>query len=122
MKTCLLVDDSATIRKAVRRMLEALNLGVAEAGDGAEALEMLNAKPYDAVILDWNMPVMDGITLLRHMRKNAALSAIPVIMSTTEQDLARIGEALEAGANEYLMKPYDKETLEVKLSFAGVID
>ena len=122
MKTCLLVDDSATIRKAVRRMLEALELGVAEAGDGAEALQMLNATAYDAVILDWNMPVMDGITLLRHMRKDPALSGIPVIMSTTEQDLARIGEALEAGADEYLMKPYDKETLEVKLSFAGVID
>lgn len=121
MKTCLLVDDSRVIRKVARRILEELGFEIAEASDGLEALAWCRAAMPDAILLDWNMPVMDGITFLRQLRKEEGGTAPVVVFCTTENDLAHITEALTEGASEYIMKPFDGEILEAKFSEVGLI-
>jgi two-component system chemotaxis response regulator CheY len=120
-KTCLVVDDSKVVRKFARGMLEELSLSVREAGDGKEALEACADKLPDMILLDWNMPVMDGITFLKEFRKNTANSKVIVIFCTTENDMSHIQMGIGAGANEYIMKPFDKEILRTKLVQTGVI-
>jgi two-component system, chemotaxis family, chemotaxis protein CheY len=118
----LLVDDSRAVRLAARRMLATLDFELIEAVDGADALEkMRTAGPIDAVLLDWNMPVMDGITFLRTLRADASLAQPKVVMCTTENDLPKIVEAIQAGANEYIMKPFTEEIVREKLQGAGVL-
>jgi len=120
MKTCLVVDDSKVIRKVARHILETLDFTVHEAGDGREALEHCQSTPPDVVLLDWNMPVMSGMEFLRALRQ-ASLSHRPkVVFCTTENGLAHIRAAIEAGADEYVMKPFDRETLETKLQIVGL--
>ena len=120
MKSCLIVDDSKVIRKVARHILETLEFEVEEAGDGQEALTRCEAKMPDVVLLDWNMPVMSGMEFLRSL-PTAAVSARPkVVFCTTENDVAHIRAAIEAGADEYMMKPFDRETLESKLQLVGV--
>ena len=108
MKSCLIVDDSKVIRKVARHILETLEFEVEEAGDGQEALSRCETKMPDVVLLDWNMPVMSGMEFLK------------VVFCTTENDMAHIRAALEAGADEYVMKPFDRETLHIKLQLVGV--
>lgn len=120
MKSCLVVDDSKVIRKVARHILEALRFGVREAGDGREALASCIATPPDAILLDWNMPVMSGMDFLRAL-KDAGLPQRPkVVFCTTEGDMAHIRAAIEAGADEYVMKPFDRETLESKFQIIGL--
>ena len=120
MKTCLVVDDSKVIRKVARHILETLDFAVDEAGDGREAMTRCAAgTPPDVILLDWNMPVMDGMEFLRELGESAVSPRPKVVFCTTENGLAHIRAAIEAGADEYVMKPFDRETLQSKLQIVG---
>lgn len=121
MKTILVVDDSALIRKAIRRILEPLGYGVVEAANGIEALEQLQGgQELAAMLLDVEMPEMDGLSTLRELRGRSDLPQIPVIMCTTHNSMATITAAIQAGANEYIMKPFDGGIVGTKLQGVGV--
>ena len=120
MKTCLIVDDSKVIRKVARHILETLNFSVEEAGDGAEALDHCQRSVPDVILLDWNMPVMSGMEFLRALRQNDYSVQPKVVFCTTENDIAHIRAAIAAGADEYVMKPFDRDTLHSKLQIVGV--
>ncbi len=120
MKTCLVVDDSRVIRKVARRILEDLGFEIAEAADGMEALAWCRAAMPDSILLDWNMPVMGGLEFLRKLRAEPGGDAPVVIFCTVENDLAHIEEALEAGADEYIMKPFDGDIIESKFAEVGL--
>jgi two-component system, chemotaxis family, chemotaxis protein CheY len=121
MKTCLIVDDSSVIRKVARRILEGLDFNITEAEDGALALEACRIKMPDAILLDWNMPNMDGYEFLRSLRRLPGGDRPKVVFCTTENDVAHIARALHAGANEYIMKPFDREIVEAKFQEVGLI-
>ncbi len=121
MKTCLVVDDSRVIRKVARRILEDIGFEIAEAGDGVEALAWCRAMMPDAILLDWNMPVMNGIDFIRRLRQEPGGDQPRVVFCTVENDLDRIREALDAGAAEYIMKPFDGDIIASKFAEAGVI-
>jgi two-component system chemotaxis response regulator CheY len=120
-RSCLVVDDSRVVRKAARRILESLGFQVREAEDGSKALEACREAMPELVLLDWNMPVMDGITFLRHARAEFGPSEPTIVLCTTEIGFDRIMEALEAGAQEYVMKPFDAEIIGGKLEQLGLI-
>ena len=120
MKTCLVVDDSRVIRKVARRILEDLSFIVEEAGDGSEALSRCRSSMPDAILLDWNMPVMNGLDFLKSLRADPGGDRPIVVFCTTENDLSAISQAIESGANEYIMKPFDKEILTVKFQEIGL--
>lgn len=121
MKHCLVVDDSSVIRKVARRILEELGFAVAEAEDGAQALVACRTSMPEAILLDWNMPVMDGFEFLGELRTMAGGDAPKVVFCTTENDIAQIARALKAGANEYIMKPFDRDIVEAKFAEAGIL-
>ncbi len=121
MKTCLVVDDSRVVRKVARRILETYDFEIAEAVDGAEALAICRAAMPHAVLLDWNMPLMDGLEFLRRLRQEPGGQAPIVVFCSAETNPARIAEALEEGADEYIMKPFDSEIIEAKFAEAGLI-
>ncbi|MEE8202160.1 MAG: response regulator [Alphaproteobacteria bacterium] len=121
MKSCLIVDDSAVIRKIARKILEQLNFEISEAVDGQQALDQCRQKMPDAILLDWNMPVMNGIDFLRALRSSDGGDAPVVVFCTTENDMTHIQEAMAAGANEYIMKPFDGEIIQTKLVQVGLI-
>jgi two-component system, chemotaxis family, chemotaxis protein CheY len=114
MKTCLVVDDSSVIRKVARRILEGLDFQISEAENGEEAIEACRQQIPDAILLDWNMPKMDGYEFLRALRRLPGGDKPKVVFCTTENDVAHIARALHAGANEYIMKPFDKDIVEAK--------
>ena len=120
MKTCLVVDDSSVIRKVARRILEGLDFQIVEAEDGEKALEVCKRGLPEAILLDWNMPVMTGIEFLRRLREEPGGDAPIVVFCTVENDLAHIREALDAGANEYIMKPFDGDIISAKFVEAGL--
>jgi two-component system chemotaxis response regulator CheY len=120
MRTCLVVDDSRVIRKVARRILDEIGFEVAEAADGLEALAWCRAAMPDAILLDWNMPAMNGIEFLRRLREEPGGEAPVVIFCTVENEPARIREALEAGAAEYIMKPFDGDIITEKFAEAGL--
>ena len=121
MKTCLIVDDSKVVRMVARRILEDLEFSISEAEDGKVALDACASSMPDVVLLDWNMPVMDGMQFLRMLRKSDGGSNPKVVFCTTENDVGHIREAIEAGANEYIMKPFDKAIIEAKFTQAGIL-
>jgi two-component system, chemotaxis family, chemotaxis protein CheY len=121
MKNCLVVDDSSVIRKVARRILEGLDFEISEAEDGEQALDVCRSHMPDAVLLDWNMPRMDGYEFLRALRRMPDGDRPKVVFCTTENDVAHIARALHAGANEYIMKPFDKEIVEAKFQEVGLI-
>lgn len=121
LKTCLVVDDSRVIRKVARRILEDIGFEIAEASDGMEALAWCRAAMPDAVLLDWNMPVMTGIEFLRHLRAEPGGDKPTVVFCTVENDIERIREALDSGANEYIMKPFDGDIIASKFAEAGLV-
>jgi two-component system, chemotaxis family, chemotaxis protein CheY len=121
MKNCLVVDDSSVIRKVARRILEGLDFEISEAEDGEQALDVCRLHMPDAVLLDWNMPRMDGYEFLRALRRMPDGDRPKVVFCTTENDVAHIARALHAGANEYIMKPFDKEIVEAKFQEVGLI-
>lgn len=120
MKTCLVVDDSRVIRKVARRILETLGFEVAEAADGADALSFCRATMPDAILLDWHMPVMNGLEFLRRLRLEPGGGDPRVIFCSAETRLQRIREALEQGADEFIMKPFDADIMIGKFAQAGV--
>jgi two-component system, chemotaxis family, chemotaxis protein CheY len=111
----LLVDDSRTIRNIQKHVLAQLGYtDFAEASNGSEALEQIGASRPDLVLIDWNMPTMDGITLVRRIRETD--KALPLVMCTTEAEKSRVLEAIRAGVNNYIVKPFTSETLAEKIS------
>jgi len=121
MPSCLIVDDSKVVRMVARRILEDLSFGILEAEDGKGALSTCEEEMPDVILLDWNMPVMNGIDFLRTLRNSKNGEQPIVIFCTTENDMAHIREAISAGANEYIMKPFDRAIIEAKFSQVGVL-
>jgi len=113
--SCLITDDSSLVRKIARRIFTGLGFAVDEAENGQVALEKCKNKMPDVVLLDWNMPVMDGLEFLQSLRRTEGGRAPAVIFCTTETDVDHVQRALANGANEYLMKPFDSESLIAKL-------
>lgn len=114
MRTCLIVDDSSVVRKVARRILEDLDYVVDEAEDGQEAIDKCREQMPDAILLDWNMPIMSGLEFLKLLRAYIGGEAPHVIYCTVENDIGAIALALKAGANDYMMKPFDRAILEAK--------
>jgi two-component system chemotaxis response regulator CheY len=121
MKTCLVVDDSGVVRKIARRILEEIGFEVIEAEDGEQALEACKKSLPEAILLDWNMPVMDGYDFLGRLRRMPGGEEPKVVFCTTENDIDHISRALNAGANEYIMKPFDKDIISAKFQEVGLI-
>lgn len=121
MKTCLIVDDSRVVRMVAKKIVASLGFQTAEAADGQEALDYCKKAMPEAVLLDWNMPVMNGIDFLVELRELPNGADPIVVFCTTENELAKISEALMAGANEYIMKPFDSEIIETKFQQVGLL-
>ncbi len=121
MKTCLIVDDSAVVRTVARGIVSNLGFSCREAQDGQVALARCGEAMPDVMLLDWNMPVMDGIECLKQLRKLPGGTGVKVIFCTTQNEIEQIEEALNAGADEYLMKPFDAILVKDKFSQAGVL-
>jgi two-component system, chemotaxis family, chemotaxis protein CheY len=122
MRTCLVVDDSTVIRKIARRILEEMDFEIIEAEDGEKALAACKRALPDAVLLDWNMPVMDGFEFLGNLRRLPGGDLPKVVFCTTENGIDHIARALDAGANEYIMKPFDKNIVIAKFQEVGLIE
>jgi two-component system chemotaxis response regulator CheY len=122
MAKALVVDDSRAVRMLLVRTLKQLGYEVEEAANGREALEVIEAgnSGVKLVLVDWNMPEINGLELLKKLRQNPALSSLAVVMVTIETEIEYIAEALEAGANEYVMKPFTPDILVEKLQLAGI--
>nr|WP_278253989.1 response regulator [Caulobacter sp. CCUG 60055] len=117
----MVVDDSRVIRKVARRIIEDFGFDTAEAADGMEALAWCRTAMPEAILLDWNMPVMNGIDFLRQLRREPGGDTPVVLFCTVENDLAHITEALESGADEYIMKPFDSDIMAAKFAEAGLL-
>ena|SRR5665213_3444364 len=121
MKTCLIVDDSRVVRKVASRIIEKLGFAVVEAEDGAKAYEYCQKQFPDFILLDWYMPVMSGMEFIVKLRALPDGEKPIVIFCTTENEMSHIQQAMQAGANEYVMKPFDEEILTTKLSQVGIL-
>jgi two-component system chemotaxis response regulator CheY len=122
MSKALVVDDSKTIRIIIKRILIELGFEVLEAVNGVNALEVIAPHKADVklVLADWNMPEMNGLDLVKRLRLDPELPSLKVIMVTTETEMSQMSSALEAGANEYVMKPFTKDILKEKLELIGI--
>lgn len=117
----LVIDDSRAVRAILSGMLKEMGFEVLVAPDGRQALSLLEERgAMDLALVDWNMPEMSGIDFLRAVRADARYAGMPVVMVTTETCLAHMTAALEAGANEYVMKPFTKEIIQDKLALLGI--
>ncbi|MBQ0824759.1 response regulator [Microvirga terrae] len=121
MTYCLIIDDSRVIRKVSRDIVESLDCRVSEAENGEAGLKACQNEMPDVILLDWNMPVMDGYSFLKALRSTPEGRSPKVVFCTTENGLDHITRALEAGADEYVMKPFDKDILAAKLQGLGVL-
>lgn len=122
MTQVLVVDDSRATRASIKRILEAAGFSVVEAGNGIEALDQLESDAAVALVLaDWNMPGMDGFELIKAIRAERKWASLPIMMVSAEVDQRQIARALMAGADEYVMKPFDRETLVAKLENIGFV-
>ena len=122
MKTCLVVDDSGVVRKIARRILEEMGFEIIEAEDGDQALEFCKQSLPTAVLLDWNMPVMDGYEFITLLRRMPGGDKPKVVFCTTENGMDHIARALAAGADEYIMKPFDKDIVAGKFREVGLVE
>lgn len=117
----LVVDDSRAIRRIVSDIMKQLNFEVTEAGNGLEALDKLQQYGApDIVLVDWNMPEMNGLEFIKAVRANPIYADLPLMMVTTETEMERMALAFMAGVNEYVMKPFDKQTIHDKLQLLGI--
>jgi len=114
MPTCLIIDDSSVVRKVARRILEDLHYEVEEAEDGQEAFEKCKANMPDTILLDWQMPIMSGLEFLKHLRAYIGGETPHIVYCTVENDIGAIAMARKAGANDYMMKPFDRAILAAK--------
>ena len=121
MSKVLIVDDSRTIRTIIRRIMLELGFEVCEAANGIEALKVIEAEKaaVKLVLADWHMPEMNGFDLLVRLRQDPELSTLKIMMVTTETEMDHMASALEAGADEYVMKPFTKDILVEKLEYVG---
>ena len=118
----LVIDDSRAVRMIIGSILGELGMDVVEADDGRQALAMLEENPdVELMLVDWNMPQMNGFDFIRAVRSQHAYDGVRIMMVTTETEGAQVARALEAGANEYLMKPFTKEVLVAKLALLDVL-
>lgn len=118
----LIVDDSRATRTIIKRMLNEVGIDVVEASDGVDALRRLKEiGQADVLLVDWNMPEMNGYELLCTLRGDPQYCHVPLMMVTSETELAQMAKALEAGANEYVMKPFTKEVITEKLTLLGIL-
>ena len=118
----LVIDDSKTTRMILRRMLKELGFEVEEAENGQEALAQLESNPLPNIALvDWNMPIMDGYQFVKSVRSKAKFNKLLLMMVTTETELDRLTAAIEAGVDEYVMKPFTKEVIEEKFEILGLV-
>lgn len=122
MPKAIVVDDSRAVRMLLSRTLKEIGFEVSEAGDGRDALNQIerDKTAFDLVLADWNMPEMNGLDLVKAVREDPELDSLIVVMVTTETEIDQMRLALEAGANEYVMKPFTKEILRGKLELAGI--
>ena len=120
MKHCLVVDDSRVIRTVARRIMEELHYAVEEAEDGMAALRALREKMPDLIFLDWNLPTMKGVEFVRSVRGQQDGGHPVILFCTTENDATEVAHAMAAGANEYVMKPFDGSIVRAKLAEIGV--
>lgn len=122
MATALVVDDSRAIRMILAKTLRGMGYEVREAADGGEALAVIAAEKaaLKLVLADWNMPRVNGLEMLKQVRRDAELDSVVVVMVTTETEMGQMAAALEAGANEYVMKPFTRDILIDKLQLAGI--
>ena len=117
----LVIDDSRAVRAFIRPILRELNIEVVEAGNGQEGLDQLRTLPdTELVLVDWNMPVMDGLEFIRVVRADKTFDPVRIVMVTTETESEQMNRAMAAGANEYVMKPFTKDVLVAKLSLLDV--
>jgi two-component system chemotaxis response regulator CheY len=114
MKSCLIVDDSTVVRTVARRILEDMDYIVDEAEDGQEAFDKCRQEMPDAILLDWNMPIMSGLEFLKLLRAYVGGDKPRIVYCTVENDIGAIAMALKAGASDYMMKPFDRRILEAK--------
>ena len=118
----LIVDDSRATRTIIKRMLTDVGFEVVEATDGVDALRRLNEiGQADVLLVDWNMPEMNGYDLICAIRGDRRYDKVPLMMVTSETEMGQMAKALEAGANEYVMKPFTKEVIAEKLALLGVL-
>ena len=122
MKRCLIVDDSRVIRRVASKIIQDLGFDVDEAENGRKALNAMTIRMPDLILVDWEMPVMDGIEFTQSLRKLPGGNKIVVIFCTTENEAPQIRQALEAGADEYIMKPFDSEIVRSKLVLLGLLN
>ena len=120
----LIIDDSRAIRAIIARTLKELGVSeCVEAGNGKEALIALAAKgPFSFAMVDWNMPEMNGLDFVVEARKNVPSDQMKIIMCTTETEIEQMTKAIEAGADEYLMKPFTKDAIQSKLEMLGLVE
>ena len=119
----LIVDDSSTVRLVLATHLKKLGFDVTEAINGQDGLTRLREmKAADVVLVDWNMPEMDGISFIQAVRAEAQYESLPLMMVTTNSEVEHVSKALEAGANEYLMKPFTREMIRAKLELLGFVE
>jgi len=118
----LVVDDSRAMRAILTRLLNGLGFDVAQAGDGEEALGVIDAgtRP-DVILVDWNMPVMDGLTFVKNVRAREDLRDVSLMMVTTESEQGQIVRALAAGEHEYVIKPFTDDVIAEKLALLGLV-
>ena len=120
MKQVLVVDDSPVIRKTARRILEGMSFQTAEAIDGKEALTACTFLMPDAIIVDWSMPIVDGFEFMKQLRRMPGGEKPKVLFCTSEYDVAQIARAMHSGADDVLMKPFDKDIVKAKFEDIGV--
>ncbi len=121
MKTCLIIDDSRMIRRIAGRIIKDLGFETDEAANGQDALEKCQLDMPDVILVDWNMPVMNGFDFLKTLREEPNGDMPTVLFCTSERDVSRIIDALSAGADEYIMKPFDSDIIESKFHLAGLL-
>lgn len=122
MKSCLIVDDSRVVRKVARQIFEATGFSCEEAENGLVAFDVCKKHLPEVILLDWNMPVMDGLEFAKALRAMPNGDQPKVIFCTTENDMNHIQAALAAGANEYIMKPFDADIVHDKLLQLGILE
>jgi two-component system, chemotaxis family, chemotaxis protein CheY len=120
MKQVLVIDDSPVIRKTARRILEGMHFQTSEAMDGAQALSACSFLMPDAIIVDWSMPVLDGFEFIKRLRRMPGGEKPKVLFCTSEYDVAQIARAMHSGADDVLLKPFDKDIVKAKFEEIGV--